>query len=255
MISFGGRAFAALFAAWLYAWHPLAPFAIVSLFLLINIGVIAFMYDPPFESSASPTNRHHILDGRWYIKSHRWILYLLLFMIVGWSFAGDLLRQLYQPIATSWWISKEMISYLYILIGALSAFGSWFAGKMFGHWSTARFIVIYLWCEVLWALLLFTPWLRLRLFGMVLVRFVFGFYMVVVPSYINKHVPSSHRVTINSIEWFIYSGSYFIAGGSAGRLYSVLGEQNILLINIALPLLFLGLYCMLPRAQSLYDAR
>lgn len=255
VITFSGRAIAALFAAWLYRMDPLLPFLVVSVFLLWNIGVIAFMYDPSFERSTSRNSWRHIVDGWWYVRSHRGILYVLLFMILWWSFAADMLWSLYQPLATSWWVSKEIISYLYVLIGWLSALGSWFAGKMFGRRSTARLIMVYLLVQVVaWVMLLF-PFLWLKFVAMLMVWFVFGFYMVVVPSYINKHIPSSHRVTVNSIEWFLYSWMYFVAWWSAGWLYNVLGEYNILIVNAVFPFIFLVLYVALPRVEVLYDAR
>ncbi len=252
VVWFISRAIAALFAGWLYSFHPLLPFGLVSLCLVLNLIVIMYLYDPPHAQSVASNSWQHIVDGIWYIRSHQGIMYVLFFMIGGFA-ASDMMWSLYQSLSSSWWVSKEIISYLYILIGACSAFWSRFAGRLSHRWSTARRIIVTLCIGIFSAMVLLYDNVYVRLLAMIPLWCSFGFYVTVVSSYINKHIPSSHRVTINSIEWFLYSWVYFVMAGSAWWLYDVFGEQGVLWINVAVPSFFLLLYVLLSRAPLLYD--
>lgn len=195
--------------------------------------IISFMfYEPKIDTSKNKDFLKHYKESFNFVKKHKKVISLIMYfgfnLLLMFIFFNFL--QLYVK---SFGITDMMLGVFYtgfLLMSAIGAKSVYGIERLIGERYSLILSPFLIFCGYL--LIVSFDNLIIGVIGICLIEFVFGFFIPLVSSYLNNHIPSKYRATINSFETFAYGILILIFLPIFGRLidvYSIFLALKILL--------------------------
>lgn len=229
---FVGRAGASIIGSSLFVLSPTLPYQIL-VSIWIVIGLLTFLlYDPVLSAPHQSVGTvQYIRQGIVYMLQDKKLSTFVLFFLLTWSVC-ELLRTIYQPLLRGWWMDISLLWWFYAGASLISAGWSYMTKQLYKFRSLDKMffakLAIQIWATVL--VMILPGWRKLVWFG--LIQFVFWLTWPVINHLINSSIPSSHRTTINSLLWLLWSLQRLFFGGIAWTVFELIWAMGIFLVMI-----------------------
>jgi len=230
-----------IMGGYLFSINPKLP-AILSL-IPITLGfILTFLIKEPYPPKKAfnwENSIAHLKEGLGYFKKNSYLIYLaLLTLLIGstiimmQNLSSSYFEIILIPVAF-----MGLVNFVLSLIAAYSSKKAHSFEQRLGEKKSLLFISLTTAISIL-LMAITTPYLGLVFFA--LLFFTQGFYEVIIGDYVNRHVKTSHRATMLSINNMFDNIGVFIAFPILGYSIGKIGmSQSILYFGIILGILLL----------------
>lgn len=228
----------------------LYTFLATGILTFFSIFVLLTLKQPPLEKGEHAEVQHisnlkeylrFLIKGKNFLFSHRTIKYLLLFTVM-FSTSSLVFFQYIQKMLMDAGITKEYFGYFYAFFTMIAAISSQVVHILDRHIGEKRtifcLIIITFVALISPSFLLTIPWIFLPL---LLMQTQAGTFTPIMNHYLNRHIDSHHRATLNSMKSFTTGISMAIFSPLVGYISDKYSYQTALFVlGILLLLSILG---------------
>ena len=236
--TFYAQAFGSLIAGFVYEINIYLPFYISAVFMVVAALISLFYVEPHInkEETKNDSYFNQIAESFKFIFKHKKIMNLILFSAIFWFFyrVGFFYFQPYMEAVN---IPVRYFGIIFFIFNIIAAYASKNAQKFVDR-TKPRSLMALGFLLVLSFVLLSITKLWIGVVFIFMQQLARGFRVPVLQKYINKHIPSSKRATIISIQSLVQSIAIAILGPIAGML---LDNTNIFLSHLILGIVMMGL--------------
>jgi len=193
------------------AYDIRSTFLFSGILTLVSIFILLTVKQPPLDKSENGEIHHiasfkeyfqYIVNGKNYLLRHRTIKYLLIFSVM-FAVSSMVFFQYIQKMLTDSGIETKYFGYFYACFTVIAAFCSqkaYILDRMLGEKRTI-YLLIFMTITALFtpSILVIFP---LFLIPHLIMQMQAGLFMPLMNHYLNHHIESHHRATLNSIKSF-----------------------------------------------------
>lgn len=212
MVWFISRSSSSLVAWWMYLQSPTLPYSATIIALTLLLAVTFFMHNPKQHLSEHKDTTSHINAISDLVRKEKWIMTLLFMVAVLFPIVGEAYFYSYQTYLKEIDFGVSEVSIIFFVLSLASALGSHLSIRIEKLlWWAFKSVLLMIILLFLTSLLFLTFSKIWGVFSVFFLSFLFGLVDPITNRYLIKQSPKTHKTTVFSLFWFMYSFGVIVA--------------------------------------------